>query len=230
MVALMTAPVAAPAANDVVGATKDRPSSVLLVLGDSISAGYGLEPQQGWVSLLQQRLAEQGSVFEVINASISGETTSGGLSRLPALLQRYHPEILLLELGANDGLRGTPLTLIETNLIRLIRQAQQAGARVLLLGMRIPSNYGSRYSEGFFQLFRSAADTTGSVYLPFLLEGVGGVPELMQSDGLHPNLLAQPRLLENSWPLLAPLLDVRAAAQRSYLEEALKASYRGPHT
>lgn len=204
---LTTASVTALAANEILGLSKSRPSPVLLVLGDSISAGYGLEPQQGWVSLLQRRLVVQGSGFRVINASISGDTTNGGLSRLPRLLQDYRPQILLIELGANDGLRGAPLAQIESNLTRLIKQGQQAGARVLLLGMRIPPNYGSRYSEGFFELFRSAADGAGSAYLPFLLEGVGGVPELMQNDGLHPNQLAQQRLLDNSWLALQPLLS-----------------------
>lgn len=194
------------AMNNVAASGNDRPSPRLLVLGDSISAGYGLEPQQGWVSLLQQRLAEQGAGLEVINASISGDTTNGGLSRLPRLLQQYKPEILLIELGANDGLRGAPLRLIEANLKRLIEQGQQAGAQVLLLGMRIPPNYGARYSEGFYQVFNEAASATDSAYLPFLLEGVGGVPGMMQADGLHPNQRAQKRLLENSWAALQPLL------------------------
>jgi len=197
---------AMPAVNDATGSSKGRPSSVLLVLGDSISAGYGLEPQQGWVSLLQQRLAEHGSDLVVINASISGDTTNGGLSRLPRLLEQYRPEILVLELGANDGLRGTSLALIETNLQRLIKMGQQAGAQVLLLGMRIPPNYGRRYSEGFYQLFSRAANATDSACLPFLLEGVGGVAQLMQADGLHPNQQAQQRLLENGWSALQPLL------------------------
>ncbi len=203
---LATSMAAIPAVNEGVDSSKDRPSPVLLVLGDSISAGYGLEPQQGWVSLLQQRLAEQGSDLEVINASISGDTSNGGLSRLPSLLRQYRPEFLVLELGANDGLRGVPLALIETNLKRLIRLGQQSGAEVLLLGMRIPPNYGRRYSEGFYQLFNSAASATESAYLPFLLEGVGGVAQLMQADGLHPNQQAQQRLLDNSWAALQPLL------------------------
>ncbi|MFT6917380.1 MAG: acyl-CoA thioesterase-1 [Motiliproteus sp.] len=204
---LTTASVTTLAANEVQGSSKNRPSPVLLVLGDSISAGYGLEPQQGWVSLLQRRLAAQDSQFSVINASISGDTTNGGLSRLPRLLQEYRPQILLIELGANDGLRGAPLQLIEANLKRLIKQGQQAGAQVLLLGMRIPPNYGSRYSEGFFELFGTAAADAGIDYLPFLLEGVGGVSALMQSDGLHPNQQAQQRLLDNSWVVLEPLLS-----------------------
>lgn len=190
--------------------TKVSPPA-LLILGDSISAGYGLEARQGWVDLLAQRLQrrtpEQAeSDYRVVNASISGDTTSGGLSRLPVLLQQYQPKLVLIELGANDGLRGTPLAVIERNLQRLVWLSQNAGARVLLLGMRIPPNYGSRYSNGFYQLFGKVSDRTGAAYLPFLLEGVGGVPELMQPDGLHPNQQAQVRLLENSWRALAPLL------------------------
>lgn len=188
---------------------------VLLVLGDSISAGYGLEPQQGWVVLLQQRLQKRLQqhdtdnnlpAYRVINASISGDTTSGGLRRLPPLLQQYHPELVLIELGANDGLRGTPLPLIERNLQQLVEMGQQAGAQVVVLGMRIPPNYGPRYGEGFYRLFDTVASQSQSAYLPFLMAGVGGVPELMQSDGLHPNLAAQPLLLENVWPVLQPLL------------------------
>ncbi|MEH6473727.1 MAG: arylesterase [Halopseudomonas sp.] len=186
--------------------SKSRPP-VLLVLGDSISAGYGLEPSQGWVTLLQQRLQNQGSAFQVVNASISGDTTNGGLSRLPTLLQQYQPQILVIELGANDGLRGTPLPLIERNLKRLVELGQQADAEVVVLGMRIPPNYGPRYSDGFYQLFASAASAREARYLPFLLDAVGGVPELMQADGLHPNQQAQMRLLENSWSVLAPLLQ-----------------------
>ncbi|MEH6648629.1 MAG: arylesterase [Motiliproteus sp.] len=188
---------------------------VLLVLGDSISAGYGLKPQQGWVTLLQQRLQQrwqQGDtdndlpIYRVINASISGDTTSGGLRRLPLLLQQYRPELVLIELGANDGLRGTPLPLIEKNLQQLVVMGQQAGAQVMVLGMRIPPNYGPRYGEGFYKLFDRVASRSKSAYLPFLMAGVGGVPELMQTDGLHPNQAAQPLMLENVWPVLQPLL------------------------
>ncbi len=180
---------------------------VLLVLGDSISAGYGLEPQQGWVALLQRRLEQRQIDYRVINASISGDTTSGGVRRLPPLLQRYQPELVLIELGANDGLRGTPLPVIEQNLLQLVGMGQQAGARVVVLGMRIPPNYGPRYGEGFYRLFDTVANRSHSAYLPFLMAGVGGVPELMQADGLHPNQPAQAQLLDNVWPVLQPLLQ-----------------------
>ena len=188
---------------------------MLLVLGDSISAGYGLEPQQGWVDLLQLRLQQRFQqrhsdsgqpAYRVVNASISGDTTSGGLRRLPPLLQQYRPELVLIELGGNDGLRGTPLPLIEKNLQQLVLLGQQAGAQVMVLGMRIPPNYGPRYGAGFYRLFDTVANRSQSAYLPFLMAGVGGVPELMQTDGLHPNLAAQPLLLENVWPVLQPLL------------------------
>ncbi|WP_421868879.1 arylesterase [Motiliproteus sp.] len=179
---------------------------VLLILGDSISAGYGLEPGRGWTSLLEQRLSAEGSPLRVINASVSGDTTSGGLSRLPSLLQQYRPQVLVIELGGNDGLRGTPLKLIESNLHQLVALGQQSGAEVVLLGMRIPPNYGPRYSNGFYQLFSRVGEASGIAYLPFFLEGIGGVPELMQADGIHPNTQAQPKLLELAWRTLAPLL------------------------
>lgn len=179
----------------------------LLILGDSLSAGYGLDPGQGWVSLLQREWHDQGQPLRVINASISGETTSGGLSRLPQLLEQYQPRWLVVELGANDGLRGTPLQAIGRNLQRLVELGREQGSEVLLLGMRIPPNYGARYSEGFFQLFGQLAQQAGVAYLPFMLEGVAGDPALMQADGLHPNAQAQPLLLENIRPLLKALLD-----------------------
>lgn len=178
----------------------------LLVLGDSISAAYGMEREAGWVSLLEQRLDAQAIPARVINASISGETTSGGLARLPDLLQRYQPDWVILELGGNDGLRGTPLGLIEANLETMIRQAQQAGAQVLLLGMRIPPNYGPRYAEGFFDLYGGLAERYGVPLQPFFLDGVATRPGLMQRDGIHPTAEAQTQLLENVWHLLEPLL------------------------
>ena len=178
----------------------------LLVLGDSISAGYGLEDKSGWVQLLEQRLKQQHASVKVINASISGETTSGGLTRLPKLLERYQPRWVIIELGGNDGLRGTPLKAMESNIERLITEAQNAGAEVLLLGMRIPPNYGHRYAEGFFQTYARVAKRHQVSYYPFFLEGVGGIPELMQTDGIHPNEKAQDRLLNNIWPQLESLL------------------------
>ncbi|OMH39218.1 arylesterase [Motiliproteus sp. MSK22-1] len=178
----------------------------LLVLGDSISAGYGLEDKSGWVQLLEQRLKRQHASINVINASISGETTSGGLTRLPTLLERYQPRWVIIELGGNDGLRGTPLKAMESNIERLITKAQEAGAEVLLLGMRIPPNYGRRYAEGFFQTYARVAQRHQVSYYPFFLEGVGGIPELMQADGIHPNDKAQDQLLDNIWPQLESLL------------------------
>lgn len=178
-----------------------------MVLGDSISAGYGLDnPDQGWVSLLQQKLRAGGRSFEIVNAGISGDTSAGGLARLPPLLERHHPAVLVLELGANDGLRGLPPAQIQSNLAAIIEQAQAARARVLLLGMRIPPNYGKRYNDLFEAVFPALAQAHRLPYVPFLLDGVGGSPDLMQADGLHPNLQAQPVLMQRVWERLEPLL------------------------
>jgi acyl-CoA thioesterase-1 len=161
-------------------------------------------PDQGWVGLLQARLRDRGD--EVVNAGISGDTTAGGLARLDALLERYRPAILILELGANDGLRGLPPARMGANLGEIIHRAQAHQAKVLLLGMRIPPNYGKRYNEMFEAVFPELAQRYGVAYVPFLLEGVGGNDGLMQPDGLHPNLAAQPVLLERVWARLEPLL------------------------
>lgn len=179
----------------------------LLVLGDSLSAGYGIAPEQGWVHLLRQRLNERGVALEVVNASVSGETTSGGLSRLPALLETHQPVVVLIELGANDGLRGTPLNIVRSNLVALVQAAQQGGARVLLIGNRLPPNYGPQYTEAFFDLFAQVAEEQDVPLVPFLLEGVAQDWDLMQNDGYHPTAQAQPLLLERVWPVLQPLLD-----------------------
>ena len=179
---------------------------VLLVLGDSLSAGYGIPAEQGWVSLLQRRLAERGFPHQVLNASISGDTTSGGLSRLPAALERYHPALVILELGANDGLRGQPPMAMANHLARMIELSQQAGARVLLAEMRIPPNYGPLYTQKFQATFGELAKRYDIPLLPFLLEGVAGNPALTQDDGLHPRAEGQPRVLDNVWPTLEPLL------------------------
>ena len=183
----------------------------LLVLGDSLAAGYGIEPEQGWVQLLRQRLDERGYGLEVVNASVSGETTSGGLSRLPALLDTHQPAVVLIELGANDGLRGTPLNIVQSNLDALVDKAQQSGARVLLIGNRLPPNYGPQYTGAFFELFARVAAQREIPLVPFLLDGVAQDWDLMQNDGYHPTAQAQPRLLENVWPALQPLLDTLAA-------------------
>ncbi|HEY5717051.1 MAG TPA: arylesterase [Motiliproteus sp.] len=181
-------------------------ASTLLVLGDSISAAYGMETEQGWVALLARKLESVGG-YRVVNASISGETTSGGISRLPALLERTKPDLVLIELGANDALRGAPLAAIERNLERLVRQVQQRGAKVLLLGMRIPPNYGPRYSEGFAALYPRLGAKLTVATTGFLLQGVAGDSALMQADGLHPRAAAQAQILANVWPDLEPLLQ-----------------------
>ena len=182
-------------------------SAVLLVLGDSISAGYGLEnPEQGWVGLLADKIKASGKPWEVVNASISGETTAGGLGRLDGLLARHKPGLLILELGANDGLRGLQPSLMQANLGEIITRAKRSGARVVLLGMRIPPNYGRRFNDLFEAVYPALAKEHGVAYVPFLLEGVGGNAQLMQPDGLHPNLAAQPVLMRLVWEKLLPLL------------------------
>lgn len=177
-------------------------AEVWLVVGDSISAAFGLDTAQGWVALLQKRLDQQGRSIQVVNASISGDTSAGGLARLPALLAEHRPALVLIELGGNDGLRGTPLTQLQQNLAGMVAASQASGAQVLLLGMRLPPNYGKRYTEGFAGVYEQLATTHQVPLLPFFLEGVGGVPGLMQADGIHPTADAQPRLLDNLWPLL----------------------------
>ncbi len=177
-------------------------AEVWLVVGDSISAAFGLDTAQGWVALLQKRLDQQGRSIHVVNASISGDTSAGGLARLPALLAKHRPALVMIELGGNDGLRGTPLAQLQQNLADMISASQTSGAQVMLLGMRLPPNYGKRYTEGFAGVYEQLAATHQVPLLPFFLEGVGGVPGLMQADGIHPTADAQPRLLDNLWPLL----------------------------
>ena len=179
---------------------------VILILGDSLSAGYGVANERGWVPLLQQRLTERGYPHRVVNASISGDTTHDGLSRLPEALAREQPALVILELGANDGLLGQPPALIRANLGRLIELSQHAGAHVLLAEMRIPPNYGPLYTEKFQATFAELARQYGITLIPFLLEGVAGNPALIQDDGLHPRTEAQPRILDNVWLTLEPLL------------------------
>jgi acyl-CoA thioesterase-1 len=183
----------------------------ILVLGDSLSAAYGMPVEQGWVALMRQRIAQQSADTVVVNASISGETTQGGITRLPALLDEHNPDILILELGANDGLRGTPLPVIRQNLSDLIGLGQSKGARVLLLGIRLPPNYGPRYSDGFYSIFAELSESQQVARVPFLMDGVALDRALMQSDGLHPNSEAQPRLMENVWESLQDLLAPAAA-------------------
>jgi len=187
-------------------------SNVILVYGDSLSAGYGIRVEQGWVNLLQQKILQEGYGFRVVNASVSGETTAGGLSRLPHVLSVQQPRIALLELGANDGLRGLPLTQTQANLDQMIAQLQAHGIAVLLLGVRLPPNYGERYTREFAAMYDQLASAHKIALLPFLLERVALTPGLMQDDGLHPNAQAQPLLLENVWPRLLPLLRAAASA------------------
>ena len=184
-------------------------SPAILVLGDSVSAGYGLESQQGWVSLLQTKLTAQGYGYRVINASVSGETTTGGAARLPRALELHQPKIVIIELGGNDGLRGLPLSTSQANLQRMIEMSRTAGAKVLLLGMKIPPNYGPRYAQGFESIFRELASAYQLAFEPFFLEKIALEQGMMQADGLHPTAKAQPIMLDTVWPVLRPLLKAR---------------------
>jgi acyl-CoA thioesterase-1 len=180
---------------------------VILVFGDSISAGYGLaRVEQGWVALLQTRLKDQEYGYQVVNASVSGETTAGGLARLPRALMLHQPEIVILELGGNDGLRALPIAQMRANLVRMVDLASAAGAKVVLLGMRMPPNYGPEYTEQFRLCYSDLARDKKLSLVPFLLNDIALVPDLMQADGIHPNELGQPKLLANVWPSLKPLL------------------------
>ena len=179
---------------------------VILVLGDSLSAGYGIDRQHGWVQLLQDRLQRSGYAYQVVNASISGDTTDSGLSRLPYALKQHHPTIVIIELGGNDGLRGLSLSQLQTNLTRLVSLAKQAGAKVLLCRERIPPNLGPVYTAKFSERYDLVAKQQKVSLVPYLLEGVADVPALMQADGIHPNENGQPLMLENVWPVLKPLL------------------------
>ena len=182
-------------------------NKTLLVLGDSLSAGYGIPLEQGWVSLLEQRLAGTGADYSVINASISGDTTAGAAARLDELLAQTAPALAIVELGGNDGLRGLPLDEITANLSLIISRLQQAGARVLLLPMQLPPNYGRAYNEKFMQIYRDLAGVHGVALGGFLLERIADQPELMQSDGIHPVARAQRQMLDNVWPDVASLLN-----------------------
>ena len=210
---LVTVPAAAPAAAAAAGAAPTQ-APVVLVFGDSLSAGYGIRVEQGWVSLLAQKIEHEGYGFRVVNASVSGETTDGGLARLPRALAVQQPRIVLLELGANDGLRGLPLTGTRENLDKMITLLHSYHVAVLLLGLRMPPNYGERYTTGFMTMYQELAATHHIALLPFLLENVALTPGLMQADGLHPNEQGQPLLLDNVWPRLVPLLRAAAAVHR----------------
>jgi len=176
------------------------------VLGNSLSSAYGLDVDVGWVQLLRDRLDARGAGYRVVNASISGDTTNGGAARLPAALEKHAPDVVVVELGGNDGLRGLPLSVTRANLERIIIDSKNAGARVVLLGMRLPPNYGPAYTEAFYAIYEELADRYDVARVPFFLDGVGGVDGMMQSDGIHPVAKAQPLMLENVWPYLEPLL------------------------
>ncbi len=186
--------------------TQSVSAKTLLVLGDSLSAAYNMQQQQGWVALMAERIKQRYPGVAVINASISGETTSGGLTRLPALIDRHQPDYIVLELAANDGLRGTPLKIIKQNIQQLISLAKQAEAKVTLVGVRLPSNYGPRYTEKFFNIFEQLAEREQVYRVPFLMQDVALHPELMQADRLHPNAAAQTIILENVWGSIAQML------------------------
>jgi acyl-CoA thioesterase-1 len=197
------------------GAQAQTPSSnspVVLIVGDSLSAEYGLRRGSGWVALLQAELDRQGPAARVVNASISGDTTSGGRSRLAALLRQHRPQVVVIELGGNDALRGLPLTMTQDNLSDMTRQAKAAGARVLLLGMEMPPNYGTQYREAFKRVYTQVAKTQSVALVPFFLTGVADAKDplvLFQSDRIHPNEQAQPIMMRNVWPALRRLLPSR---------------------
>ncbi|MDD5410182.1 MAG: arylesterase [Methylobacter sp.] len=178
----------------------------IVVLGDSISASYGIEVTEGWVALLQKKLNEKHSDCIISNESISGDTTAGGLARIDNVLKLHKPNIVIIELGANDGLRGLSPALIKSNLAEMIRRAQKANAKVLLLSMKIPPNYGKRYTDMFYSVYSQLSKELAVPYVPFILEDVALVKELMQQKGLHPNAEAQPIIADKIWPHLLPLL------------------------
>ncbi len=178
-------------------------AKTILIVGDSISAGYGINPEQGWVQLLQKRLAQQyPKQHKVVNASVSGETTSGALARMPKLLQSYKPDPVVIELGGNDALRGQPPQMIQKNLGQLVQQSQQAKAKVLLFGMKIPPNYGTAYSQAFENNYKVISQQYKIKLLPFFMQGIAGHKDLMQNDQIHPNAKAQSILLNNAYPYI----------------------------
>jgi acyl-CoA thioesterase-1 len=181
----------------------------LLVVGDSLSAGYGVTTEQRWVTLLTQRLKKQCGTFDVVNASISGDTSQGGLSRLPALLSDHQPDIVIIELGGNDGLRGIAVKTMRQNLRRMVAIAKKAGASVLLLGVRLPANYGEDFVNAFHQVYYDVAGAESVPLVPFFLQGVALNKQLMQDDGIHPNDKAQPILLDNVWPTLRSVITTQ---------------------
>jgi len=182
-------------------------SPVLLVLGDSLSAGYGMNSDQSWVHLLEIRLNEKGHVYRILNSSISGDTTQGGRARLPRLLDRYQPAIVIIELGANDGLRGINPDITRANMASMIRSSLDSGAQVLLTGIRLPPNYGAAYIEQFESMYTDLALEYDTLLVPFFMDGIVFEPDMLQADGIHPNEKGQLVLLENVWRVLEPVLD-----------------------
>jgi acyl-CoA thioesterase-1 len=187
-----------------IGSVDER---VILVLGDSISAAYNMEQSQSWPALLSGRLEQDGYAYRVFNSSITGDTTEGGLNRLGRLLQSEQPAVVIVELGGNDGLRGLSLDVTRGNLEAMITQSQQAGAKVVLAGIQLPPNYGQSYTERFAGMYAELAEQHGVQLIPFILDGIALNPELMQEDGIHPNVAAQPLLLDHVWGALQPLLS-----------------------
>jgi acyl-CoA thioesterase-1 len=187
-------------------AAQGAPQKSILVVGDSLSAAYGIASSSGWVALLEERLKRERLDYSVVNASISGDTSAGGRARLAAQIERQRPAVLILELGANDGLRGQPLAQMKQNLAAIIEQAQKAQARVLLIGMKLPPNYGPDYTQRFEGAYAELQARYKTAWVPFLLEGIAEKPELFQADRIHPNEKAQPLILERVWQALRPLL------------------------
>ena len=184
-------------------------SPTILVFGDSLSAGYGIDVDQSWVTLLQKRLDETGYEYRVVNASISGETTAGGATRIDSAIVTFEPELIILELGANDGLRGFPTASIRTNIETIARRARDSGAEVVLLGIRIPTNYGVRYTQAFEAVFSDVAADLEIRWIEFFMDGIALNDDLLQEDRIHPNAEAQPMLLDNAWPIIRATLDTQ---------------------
>ncbi len=190
------------------GAESSEPPTVL-IFGDSLSAGYGIEVDQSWGALLQSRLNEQGYEHRVINASISGETTEGGATRIESAIVDFSPDLIILELGGNDGLRGFPAARMRANLEKIVSRAKTSGAAVVLLGIRIPTNYGPRYSAEFEGVFRQVSEDLDVQWIEFFMDGIALNDDLLQEDRIHPNALAQPLLLDNAWPIISATLGIK---------------------
>ena len=204
---VLTAAAIAPGHAQTAPSAQGSAPRAVLVLGDSLSAEYGIKRGTGWVPLLSERISQQYPKYKVVNASISGDTTSGGVARLPALLRQHAPAVVALELGSNDALRGLSLTMTEQNLRNMAQAARQADADVVIVGMQIPPNYGRDYTQRFAQLFPTVAKDEKARLVPFLMEGIATNRAMFQADGIHPNEDAQPQLLDNVWPALRPLLN-----------------------